>query len=234
MNKEQNIQYLPALIPKPIYEQYNFKVPNTTDIFDYSGYQVVRGEYFTQRNQPTICIRYEYFYVNTICLRQFPQINYIQILINPQDLKLVIRLCPEIRKDAFRWCSSGKRRIPSHISSSVFLGKLFDLLDWNPNYRYLCTGKSEKSSQEELFVFDLNTPKIYVKIANSDGKNSRTPIYPANWKDQFGVMEPVHKNSLQIERFNGYAILGIIDPITNANYTNNNSCMESEEKNDKE
>ena len=207
MNTEQNIQYLPALIQKPIYEQYNFAIPKKTNSFDYSGYQGVRGEYFTQRDQPTICIRYEYFYVNMICLRQFPQIDYIQVLINPDDLKLIVRLCPDIQKDAFRWRSSGRRRIPSHISSNIFLGKLFDLLNWDPNYRYLCTGKLEKSSQEQLY---------------------------ANWKDHFGVMEPVHKNSLQIERFNDYAVFGIIDPITNDNYINANSGMESEENNDDE
>lgn len=225
---------MPALIQKPIYEQYNLTVPKNSEAFDYSGYQVVRGEYFTQRNQPTICIRYEYFYVNTICLRQFPQIDYIQVLINPKDLKLIIRLCPEIQKDAFRWCSSGRRRIPSHISSNVFLGKLFDLLGWNPNYRYICTGKLEKSSQEQLYVFDLNTPRIYTKATNSKSKSSRAPTYPVDWKDQFGVIEPVHKNSLQIERFNDYAIFGIIDPIINDDYINTNSGMESEDKNDKE
>lgn len=229
MNEQQNILHLPALVQKPIYEQYDFEKQKKTNSFDYSEYQVVRGEYFTQRSQPAISIRYKYFNVNAICIRQFPQIDYIQVLINPEDLKLIIRLCPEVQKDSFRWCSSGKKRIPSHISSNVFLGKLFDLLDWNPNYRYLCTGKLEQSNQEHLYVFDLSTPKIYT--TTSSRTNRCPPTYPANWKDQFGVVEHLHKNSLHVDRFNNYAVFGIVDPITNENFNTN---MESEVNNDNE
>lgn len=231
MNEQQTL-YLPAVI-RPIYEQYDFTNQRTTDSFDYSGYQVVHGEYFSQRSQPTICIRYNYFYVNTICLRQFPHIDYIQVLINPETLKLIIRLCPEIRKDSFRWCSSGKKRIPSHISSNVFIGKLFDLMGWNSNYRYVCVGKLEQANQEHIYVFDLSTPKIFSKTAKNNGNTSRAPIYPSNWKDQFGIVEPSH-NSLYVERFDNYTIFGITDPITNENYVNSHSNTESEEENDSE
>ena len=40
---------------------------------------------------------------------------------------------------------------------------------------------------------------------------SRTPVFPAGWKDQFGLPYREHQKSLQINIFDGYAIYGIKD-----------------------
>ena len=50
-------------------------------------------------------------------------------------------------------------------------------------------------------------------IAKDGGKpkTARTPVFPAGWKDQFGLPYHEHQKSLQINIFDGYAIYGIKD-----------------------
>ncbi len=84
-------------------------------------------------------------------------------------------------------------------------------MGWNSSYRYKLLGKLIRSDNELLFVFDLTTPEIYVRTAKDDGKikTSRTPTYPAEWQNQFGVPVEEHQSNLQINMFDGYAVFGI-------------------------
>lgn len=65
-----------------------------------------------------------------------------------------------------------------------------------------------------LFIFDLKSSEMYErKIDETSGKpkTSRTPIFPAEWKNQFGLPVEEHKKQLQIDLFNGFAIFGLED-----------------------
>ena len=89
--------------------------------------------------------------------------------------------------------------------------KVITFIGWNSSYRYKLLGKLIRSDNELLFVFDLTTPEIYVRTAKNDGKikTSRTPTYPAEWQNQFGVPVEEHQSNLQINMFDGYAVFGI-------------------------
>ena len=169
-----------------------------------SGYQVVRREYFSHSTEPTITFTDSHFLVNMVCLKSFPDIEYIQLLINPSEKKMIIRLCKEVKKDAFRWCTNKQKRKPLQIRSRVFMGKLFDLMDWDSKYRYLCVGKLISSSKEQVFIFDLTTPKIFNRKSSY-----RTPLHQINWKEQFGTLESLHNDTLHVKHFNNFSIFGI-------------------------
>ena len=66
--------------------------------FSYDGYQVVRGEFFAHTFEPSITFNDSKVYVNTACLNRMPTVEYIQILINQQTKKLVVRPCREDEK----------------------------------------------------------------------------------------------------------------------------------------
>ena len=69
------------------------------------------------------------------------------------------------------------------------------------------------ANDEYLIAFDLNASEIYQRIAKDGGKpkTARTPVFPAGWKDQFGLPYHEHQKSLQINIFDGHAIYGIKD-----------------------
>jgi len=190
------------------------------DAFSYEGYQVVRGEFFAHIFEPSFTFNSYKVSVNTACIKKLPDIDYVQILVNPEEKKLAVKPCPEEAKDSFRWCSANsKKRSPKQITCRIFFAKVIALMGWNPNYRYKLLGKLLKSGDDILFVFDLNTPEIY-KRAEKEGekpKMSRTPSYPADWQNQFGLPVEEHQNTIQVNMFNGYTVFGVQKSVEVAN-----------------
>ena len=62
-------------------------------------------------------------------------------------------------------------------------------------------------------MFDLTSTEVYQRIVKEGAKPkmSRTPVFPAEWQDQFGVPFEEHRKSLQINIFDNYAVYGIKD-----------------------
>lgn len=90
-------------------------------------------------------------------------------------------------------------------------------MDWNPDYRYKLIGKLIKSGNEYLFIFDLTASEIYQRIVQEGEKpkSSRTPVFPVEWQNQFGLPVEEHRRQLQVNIFNGYTVFGIKDkPLT--------------------
>jgi hypothetical protein len=184
------------------------------DAFSYEGYQVVRGEFFAHIYEPSITFNMSKVSVNKACLNKLSEVEYVQILVNPEEKKLAVRPCSEDEKDSFLWCSvnrkSGKRQ-PKQITCRVFFAKVIQMMGWNPDFRYKLLGKLIRSNGELLFIFDLNATEVYQRIIK-DGekaKTSRTPVFPAEWQNQFGLPVEEHRKSLQVNIFNGYAVFEI-------------------------
>ncbi len=181
--------------------------------FSYDGYQVVRGEFFAHTFEPSITFNGNRVYVNTACLNRMPTVEYIQILINQQTKKLVVRPCGEDEKDSFRWCSNTGKRRPKQITCRIFYAKLAEMMQWNTKYRYKLIGKLITTNCEQLYIFDLTATEIYQRVQQEGGEEriSRTPIFPSEWQNQFGLPVEEHRRQLQINIFDGYTVFGIKD-----------------------
>jgi len=183
--------------------------------FSYDGYQVVRGEYFAHLHEPSITFNRSKVSLNTACLKRLPNVDYVQILVNSEERRLAVRPCGEDEKDSFPW--STIKRKPKQITCRVFFAKIVDLMDWNPEFRYKLLGKLIKSGNEYLFIFDLTATEIYQRTIQEGEKpkTSRTPVFPAQWQNQFGLPVEEHGKQLQVNIFNGYTVFGIKDKENN-------------------
>lgn len=179
--------------------------------FDFDGYQVVRGEFFAHIYEPSFTFNNYKCSVNTACIKKLPAFDYVQILVNPLTKKLAVKPCSEDVKDSFRWCSATSKRTPKQITCRVFFAKVVSLMEWDPAHRYKLLGKLIKARDELLFVFDLNNPEVYEKTTTDDGKEktSRTPVYPEEWKNQFGLPVQEHRKAIQVNTFDGYTVFGL-------------------------
>lgn len=180
--------------------------------FSYDGFQVVRGEFFAHIYEPSITFNKRKVYLNTACIKKFPEIDYVQILVNSEEKKLAVRPCSGEEKDSFLWCTA--KRKPKQISCKIFSGMISDLMQWNPEYRYKLLGKLIRSNDEYLFIFDLKASEMYerkIEEGSEKPKTSRTPIFPEEWKNQFGLPVEEHRKQLQINLFEGYAVFGLDD-----------------------
>ena len=180
--------------------------------FNYDGYQVVRREFFAHTSEPSITLNDYRIYVNTACLNKLPLTDYVQVLINQTDKILAIQPCQEEERNSFAWCTSGNgKRKPKQISCRLFFAKIFTLMKWNPDYRYKLLGKIIHANDKYLLAFDLSATEVYqrISIEGKKAKTSRTPVFPAEWQNQFGMPYSEHQKSMQIDIFNGYAVYGI-------------------------
>ena len=57
------------------------------DSFNYDGYQVVRGEFFSHLHEPCITFNNFKVYMNTACIKKLPETDYVQILVNQEQKK---------------------------------------------------------------------------------------------------------------------------------------------------
>lgn len=182
------------------------------DNFSYDGYQVVRREFFAHVYEPSITFSNCKVWLNAACLTQMPDVDYVQILVNPQDKKLAVRPSSEDEKDSFLWCSSkGAKQKPKQITCRLFFAKIIQLMDWNPDYRYKLLGKPIRNNSEHLLIFDLTATEIYQRFLSDDEKpkTSRTPVFPAEWQNQFGLPVEEHRRLLQVNIFDGYTVFGL-------------------------
>ena len=212
INEETSIPLIAEKVsPMDVNENAPGDVIEMNETFDFDGYQVVRREFFAHTFEPSITFNNYKVYVNTACLNKFPNADFVQVLVNRDSKILAIRPCTEAERDAFAWCSSttGKRK-PKQITCKLFFAKIFELMEWNFDYRYKLLGKVIHANGEYLIAFDMTATEIYQRT-EKDGKmrTSRRPVFPNGWKDQFGLPYKEHQKSLQINIFEGYAVYGI-------------------------
>ncbi len=186
--------------------------------FDFGDFQVVRREFFAHLREPSLTFNNCRIYVNSASLSKFPNTDYMQVLINRQTKILALRPCKEGERDSFPWAymSKGKRK-PKQITCKLFFAKIFTMMEWNPDFRYKLLGTVIHSKGEYLLAFDLSSTEVYQKtyVEGEKPKASRTPVFPSGWQNQFGLPFYEHRQSMQVNIFDGYAIYAIKDNTVN-------------------
>lgn len=182
---------------------------------DLNGFQVVRREFFAHTREPSIVFSDGKISVNTACVRKLPDAEYIQILINRETQQLAIRPCEELDLFAVQWgTTKNGKRFPRAVTGRIFFMKICDMMEWDPNHRYKILGRLSRANGDHLFVFDLKSFETYERsVSKTDGKrkSSRIPIFPMEWKDQFGIPFEKQHQALQINMFDGFTLFSLKD-----------------------
>lgn len=181
--------------------------------FSFDGYQVVRREFFSHKFDPTLTIRSNGITFNNACISKLDEVVYVQVLINPDTGKLVVRPCDEGARDAVHWCiAKDEKRKSRQISCSMFTAKLYDLMGWETLYRYKMQGTRISYQGEQLYVFDLTSTEVFIPATqdgDSDGKPRKKSAvrFLENWRDSFGLPVAEHIASTQVNLDEGYAAM---------------------------
>ena len=182
--------------------------------FSFDGYQVVRREFFSHKFDPTLTIRNNGIVFNNACISKMDEVVYVQVLINPDTGKLVVRPCDEGARDAVRWCiARDDKRKSRQISCSMFTAKLYDLMGWETLYRYKMQGTRISYQGEQLYVFDLTSTEVFIPTTQDTGEPEGKPRKKAavrfleNWRDSFGLPVAEHTASTQIDLNEGYGMM---------------------------
>ena len=152
--------------------------------FSYEGYQVVRRELFAHLREPAVVIRRDSVTFNTACIAGLEDAVYIQILVNQDNKRMVVRKCEENDKDALRWCvAKPDKRKSRKMTNRIFSAMMYEMMGWNLDCRYKILGHKITFEDETIYVFDLMETEIFLDIKGKRAKKdteSQTTIENAN------------------------------------------------------
>ena len=153
--------------------------------FSYDGYQVVRRELFAHLREPAVVIRRDSVTFNTACIAGLEDAVYIQILVNQDNKRMVVRKCEENDKDALRWCiEKPDKRKSRKMSNKLFSAMMYDMMGWNTDCRYKILGHKITHENETMYIFDLLETEIFMdtkrkKKANPDSVEKKEVLVTA-------------------------------------------------------
>ena len=153
--------------------------------FSYDGYQVVRRELFAHLREPAVVIRRDSVTFNTACIAGLEDAVYIQILVNQDNKRMVVRKCEENDKDALRWCiEKPDKRKSRKMSNKLFSAMMYDMMGWNTDCRYKILGHKITHEDETMYIFDLLETEIFKdtkrkKKANPDSLEKKEELVTA-------------------------------------------------------
>ena len=153
--------------------------------FSYDGYQVVRRELFAHLREPAVVIRRDSVTFNTACIAGLEDAVYIQILVNQDNKRMVVRKCEENDKDALRWCiEKPDKRKSRKMSNKLFSAMMYDMMGWNTDCRYKVLGHKITHEDETMYIFDLLETEIFMdtkrkKKANPDSVEKKEELVTA-------------------------------------------------------
>lgn len=170
-------------------------------VSDLAGFQVTKAELFSHSREPSITIWDTRIKFNMACLRRFPGVTHIQLLIHPEQKRLIVRSCLPDTPDSLRWAKGGgdKELKSRDLLCRIFAAKVYDLMDWDKQYRYKIMGKIAVYNNEVLLLFKLDEREQFV----SKGKRKESYL-PGEWRDYFGIPVEHHEESYRIDLADGY------------------------------
>ncbi len=170
-------------------------------LVDLSGFQVTKAELFAHSREPAITVWENKVKFNMACLRRFPGVTHIQLLIHPEQKRLIIRPIDPDAPDSLRWAKGGgeKEMCNRDMICKIFAAKLYELMGWESQYHYKVMGKPAVYRNEALFLFKLADFELFINGARKKGS-----FLPGNWRDYFGIPVEQHEDAYKIDLADGY------------------------------
>ena len=166
--------------------------------FSYEGYQVVRRELFAHLREPAVVIRRDSVTFNTACIAGLEDAVYIQILVNQESRRMVVRKCEENDKDALRWCvAKPDKRKSRKMTNKIFSAMMYEMMGWNLDCRYKILGHKITFEDETIYVFDLMETEIFLDIK---GKRAKKDTESQFTTEKANSIEETASNSTYNER----------------------------------
>lgn len=168
------------------YEEYNNsrkseKQKKQSSHLKLRGFEIVWAQYFSTRLNPAMTISHGQLTFNTSCLKKFDDVEYVELLFNSVEKCIAIRPCDEDNINAIKWGSikNGKWCVLPK-SCKGFSEPLYQIMDWNENFRYRFRGEYHVLDGKQVMIFDLMEPEIMAKKESGNNEADNPADYPKN------------------------------------------------------
>lgn len=131
------------------------------DEFILDGYKIVRSQFFSLNSKPTLTIERGHLRFNSICLKKFENVEYVELLINSVEQCIAVRPCSSENPNAIRWGRLKDSKWVATAKSCVgFAGPLFNMMSWESDCGYKLCGQYLQDGEDQVLIFDLSDPLI--------------------------------------------------------------------------
>lgn len=188
--------------------------------FDLRGYEVARGQYFSDTQRITVTFTIHEMKFSTASVRQFPSCSHVEILVHPSKMMFAVRPTDKDNRNHIQWSKVHDAvSVPRTISGNAFLPVLFEILGWNTSYRYRATGQVLQNGTDCILIYNLRDTEVFIsknclkethtsQEALSDdilpftaGAKKDIVAYPADWASNFGENYYAQAYSTEIAEF---------------------------------
>ena len=136
---------------------------------------------------------------------------YIQILVNQDNKRMVVRKCEENDKDALRWCiEKPDKRKSRKMSNKLFSAMMYDMMGWDTDCRYKILGYKITHEDETMYIFDLTETEIFMdtkrkkKVKAEPAEKNEAVAAPTNQTPEQKAEEVTAKVARKLNRIPFY------------------------------
>ena len=185
---------------------------------DLSRYQVVRQEFVSEYDDIIVTFNRGRFYINSYGLSQFPDQDYIQVLVDEDTKSVVLKPSAKKKRDSFLWSGGLKKRKPRHIKCIPLFYLIFQMMEWDIEARYQIKGTIEDYGEERVLFLDLRDARAFVREDDPEGADKADgtrirPKYhmqmPQEWMKSFGMPYMDYENRQDIKTFDEMAVFDV-------------------------
>ena len=152
--------YMEACSSAYEHEEEAGETEKLSDEFYLDGYQIVRSNFFNDTNKPKMTIAKGQVRFNSVCLKKFEDVEYVELLLNSVEKCIAVRPCDKDNPNAIRWGRlKNSKWVVTPKSCAGFAGPLFNIMSWSANCGYRLAGQFIEDGDDKLIVFDLVQPE---------------------------------------------------------------------------
>lgn len=132
--------------------------------FDLRGFEVTNSSLFDANKRPYVLFQSKQIKFSTDCVRQFGKDNKVELLIHPGLRKLAVRRASKDSRQCVQWSKPDDGKYyAKEIPCTAFGGTLFELLDWETDFKFRAYGRLLQNEGDSVFIFDLSEPEIFIQ-----------------------------------------------------------------------
>ena len=132
--------------------------------FDLRDYEVVDFKLFDDQKVPAIMLGRKELRFSISCIRNMGCDNYVELLVHPLKKQFAIRPATKDNRYAIQWAKGSKnKQVNRGVACKAFVGTLFELFDWKPDYRYKLYGCIYRDGKASACIFSDLDASVYIR-----------------------------------------------------------------------
>ena len=191
------------------------EVNSTEKKLGLTGYQRISAHFFPSADDLNLTISGGKMHFNAACLKQFENVEHVELLINTVDKCIAIRPCEEDNPNAIHWGRLKKDKwVVSTLSCKGLAKVLFSLMSWEDEGKYKFKGQCRGEGENKHLVFALDEPVVTKTVEQivvpeeSEEEiviHETVRVYPTSWAASFGtpILSLSQVSPLTQQHYNG-------------------------------